>query len=250
MNKFTLNVTAGGIFSKFMFLIQNIQRINTNFESVYLNNIDEKSLTNVHSIFNAVFDQEFDESLPILECHSLENYSKFNPIEGSLNLNDYKNIVSKLKFNNKFIELFNSYLNEFKVDETYIGVHIRLCDMNIYHGHDYGVLTYNDFFSEILKYKNDTTKLFVASDNSESLIKLKKEFGDDLFYIENFVRSESETQDTTDLQLAYFKDEEFWMQAFIEMLMLSKCGTLICRTSNLNNASIIYSDSIKTIVRI
>jgi hypothetical protein len=250
MNKFTLNVTAGGVFSKFMFLIQNIQRINTNFESVYLNNIDEKSLTNEHSIFNAVFDQEFDESLPILECHSLANYSKFDPIEGSLNLNDYKNIVSKLKFNNKFIEIFNSYLNELKVDETYIGVHVRLCDMNIYHGQDYGILTYDDFFSEILKYKNDTTKLFVASDNSESLIKLKKEFGDDIVCIDDFIRAESETQNSLDLQFANFKNPEFWMQSFIEMLLLSKCGTLICRSSNLNNASIIYSNTIKNVIRL
>jgi kynurenine 3-monooxygenase len=46
MGNITIKVLAGGIFSKFMYVIQNTQMINTNFDSLYIENIDEKSLIN------------------------------------------------------------------------------------------------------------------------------------------------------------------------------------------------------------
>ena len=122
--------------------------------------------------------------------------------------------------------------------------------MNIHHGDVYGNLVFEDFLNEIQKLKEDGKKIFVASDNNESLSKLKSLYNDDIVYVNDFLRGETETEDTLILQANHFKDVQLWEEAFIEMLLLSKCGTLICRTSNLNNVAIIYSNSLKKIIRI
>ena len=122
--------------------------------------------------------------------------------------------------------------------------------MNIHHKDDYGSLVFEDFLNEIKKLKEDGKKIFVASDNNESLLKLKSLYNDDIVYVDGFLRGETENEDTLLLQTNHLKDVTFWEEAFIDMLLLSKCETLICRSSNFNNASIIYSNSLKKIIRI
>jgi len=250
MNNFTLNVNAGGVFSKFMFIIQNIQRINPNFDSVYINNLDSRSLTGSENIFNNILKQDNTNNQAIFECKHLGNYSKSNPIENSLNLSEYKKIISKLQFTDNFNNKFNKINSILNIDESFIGVHIRLCDMNILHSNDYGILTYNDFLTEIKKHVTTNTKLFISSDNIESISKLKHDLDNKIYYVKNFIRADLEIENTYDLQIKYFKDYQFWQEAFIDMLLLAKCGKLICRTSNLNNASVIYSNTIKKIIRL
>jgi|APGre2960657404_1045060.scaffolds.fasta_scaffold122406_2 hypothetical protein len=250
MDRFILNVSAGGIFSKFIFVIQNLKNINTDFEYVYVNNVDDRSLIGDDNIFNLILDQKKDKSLPTINCKHLGNYSKFSPIELSNNLQDYKKIIKKLKFNQNMINKIDHYLDKYKINEDYLGVHIRLCDMNKYHSVDYGVLSYDDFLKKIKEEKGENTKIFLSSDNKESIKKLKLEFGDDVIYLDGFIRGETESEDTLNLQLDNFKNNQLWEESFIEMILLSKCGKLICRTSNLNNVSIIYSNTIKKIIRL
>jgi hypothetical protein len=250
MDKFIVNVDAGGIFSKFITVIQNLKISGIDFDSVYINNIDDRSLTGDDNIFNSILDQTKDENLPIISCIYPGTYSKHSPIESSDNLPDYKKIIKKIRFNQDLINKINYYLDIYKINENYLGVHIRLCDMNIYHSNDYGILYYEDFLEAIKKEKGPNTKIFLTSDNKESIKKLKQEFGDDLVYVEDFLRGETESEDTMEFQLNNFKDKRLWKEAFIEMFLLSKCGTLICRTSNLSNVSIIYSDTLKRIIRL
>jgi hypothetical protein len=247
---YTINVKAGGVFSKFIFTIQNIQKIDVDFESVYINNCDDRSLTGNENIFNFIFEQNIGENQIPHKCEHLGNYDKLKPIENSDKLNDYKKIVNKLKFNKNFNDIFQKHLNELKIDETFIGLHIRLCDMNIVHAKDYGTVTFDDFINELQKHITNDTRVFVASDNYESIEKLKKILGDKLFYVDNFIRGKNENENTANLQLVNFKNKKLWEEAFIEMLLLSKCGTLICRSSNVNNVSIIYSNTIKKIIRL
>lgn len=245
-----LNVSAGGIFSKFSFVLQTIGEIDPDFDEAYINNIDERSLVGDNNIFNCIFDQKIIHDSETHECFYIHNYSKFLPIEESVKIDEYKKIVRKLKFTNELKKEIEFYSNSLGIDDNFLGVHIRLCDMNIYYAGDYGILHFDDFLDAIKKNKSHNTKIFVASDNKESIIKLKNEFGDDIYFIEEFIRGETETEDTLKLQIDNFGDKKLWMEAFIEMILLSKCGTLICRTSNLNNASIVYSDSIKKIIRL
>lgn len=250
INDFILNVSAGGVFSKFMFVIQNIQAINSDFNSVYINNVDSRSLTGSENIFDNILEQNNTNIKTTHNCKHLGNYSKFKPIENSENLNDYKKVVKKLKFKKELKEKIDYYINKLNINNSFIGLHIRLCDMNIAHAKDYGVLSFNDYLFELKKHIKSDSKIFVASDNDESIKKLKKEFGDKIIYIPDFIRGLNETEDTVKLQLDNFKNIRFWEEAFIEMFLLSKCGTLICRTSNVNNVSIIYSDTIKKIIRL
>lgn len=250
INNYTLNVSAGGVFSKFMFVIQNAQAINPNFNSIYINNVDSRSLTGLENIFNNILEQDNTNNEETYGCKHLGTYNKLNPIENSVKLNDYKKIVKKLTFKKTLQEKIDYYLNYLNINDSVIGLHIRLCDMNTAHGKEYGILSFDDFLSEIKKHITDNTKIFVASDNYESIDKLKKEFGDKILYIPDFIRGIKEDDNTGKLQLANFKNSKLWEEAFIEMFLLSKCGILICRTSNLNNASVIYSDTIKKIIRL
>jgi len=250
MDNFILDVSAGGVFSKFIFVIQNLKKINSDFNYVYVNNIDDRSLIGEDNVFDLILDQKKDESLPSISCEHLGNYSKLSPIELSENLQDYRKIIKKLKFNQNISNKIDYYLDKYKINEDYLGVHIRLCDMNIYHSNDYGVVYYDDFLKKIKEEKGENTKIFLSSDNKESIEKLKLEFGDDIIYVDGFIRGETESEDTTKLQLDNFKNNQLWEEAFIEMILLSKCGKLICRTSNLNNVSVIYSDTIKKIIRL
>jgi hypothetical protein len=250
-NEFTLSVTdnTGSVFSKFMILIQNLALINPDFNKTYLLNKDNRSLTGENNIFNSLFDQTPYNDHEIPSTRKVKTYTSTNRIEKSKNLDTYKKIVSKLKFSKDFLEEYHKHANELKVDNTFLGVHLRLTDANLYHA--YSNNSYNDFLLKIKQHKQPNQKIFVASDNNESLIKLQKEFGDDLVFVKDFIRGKTEIEDTyKTIFLPYLKDKKLWVEAFIEMLLLSKCGTLICRSSNVNNASIIYSNTLKKIIRI
>jgi hypothetical protein len=250
--KYKLNIDAGGIFSKFMFGIKN--SILYEADSYYLNVVDTRTDCD---IFNCVLDQpslindtiESNNLFEEINCQHLGNYSKFNPIENSPNLLKYSEIVKKFKIKDELLEKVKYYQNKFNIDESTVGVHIRLTDMNIVHGNDYGLLSFDDFKSQM---KPDV-KYFVASDNYESLKKLKDLYGDNINYVDGLIRAELENDNTSTMFLnnpIVFKNKQFWFESFLEMLLLSKCSELICRTSDLSNVSIIYSDTIKKITRL
>jgi hypothetical protein len=261
--KCKLNITAGGIFSKYIFGIKNA--ILHESDSYYLNIVDPRADPDM---FDCVMDQSLDIELSLnpvnkhlksptvtysdykeVDCIHLGNYSKFNPIEDSPNLPKYSEIINKFKLKKELLDKVEYYQNKFNIDENTVGVHIRLTDMNIYHGSDYGVLSFEDFKSHL---KPDV-KYFVASDNYESLKKLKELFGNNVNYVDDLIRAEFENDDTSAMFLnnpVVFKNRQFWFESFLEMLLLSKCGSLICRSSDLNNVAVIYSKTIKNIIRL
>jgi hypothetical protein len=238
---YSLNMYAGGIFSKYMFGIQNA--ILYESDSYYFNIMDERTNPDM---FNYVLDQTHDSNYQEIICDNLGSYHKFNPIEKSKNFDQYLKIIKKLKFKKELLDKVDYYVRKFGIDSSTVGVHIRLTDMNIEHEKDYGVLSFEDFKSQL----NSDTKYFISSDNNESIVKLIELYGDNIKYIDGMIRCEFEHINSSSLQLDNFKRPELWIQAFLEMLLLSKCGTLICRSSNLSNASIINSKTIKKIIRL
>ena len=237
----SLNIDAGGIFSKYMFGIQNA--ILYDCDLYYFNITDYRTNSDM---FNYVLDQPYDSSYLAFNCSNLGGYHKINPIEESPNYSKYVEVVNKLKINSELLEKVDYYVNKFGINELTVGIHVRLTDMNIIHKNDYGVLSFEDFKSQL----NPYTKYFISSDNNESIVKLKELYGDNINYVEDMVRCEFEYEDSTSLQINNFKNPQLWVDAFLEMLLLSKCGTLICRSSNLSNASIINSKTIKNIIRL
>lgn len=238
---YIFDIEAGGVFSKYMFGVQNA--VKHEFNSMYLNTTDPRTIPNV---FDFVLHQKIEDDSYRINCENLGTYDKKNPIEYSPNFNQYKELVKKIKIKQTILDKVNEYIKKLNINENTIGVHLRLTDMNIHHIKQYGVLTFENFLSNM-----DTTKeYFIASDNHESIQKLKQIFGDKIKYIPQMIRCEKESDDSTMLQIDNFKNEQFWVEAFIEMLILSKCKKIICRTSNLINASIIHSNNINEIIRL
>ena len=240
MVNYKIDVGGGGVFSKYMIAIESLSHVNSNIENVYINVIDER--TN-NDIFDEIFNQTFDENYLNLNMVYPNN---INNTENHHNLDKYKKIITKFSFKKELIEEIEGYQKSLCIDENTVGVHVRLTDMNIYHLSDYGYSDFNSYLNRL----NKTDNYFVASDNEESLNKLIEIFGDKIKYVPNLIRTKNEKEDSLNLQLTNFKNKNFWKESFIEMMLLSKCGSLICRTSCLASASIIHSNTIKNIIRI
>lgn len=130
------------------------------------------------------------------------------------------------------------------VPKNTLGVHIRIFDMNKRHG-NFGILTFDDYKKAIAQAVDDMnpSHIFVASDNWESINKLRDIYGDKLLY-NHFIRGDNETSDTYAIQLANSSNPVYWQEAFIDMLSLSKCKGLVYRRSNFAGAAVYFSDTI------
>lgn len=238
---YKINIGFGGIFSKYIIGLQNLS--NLQYDKFYFNITDKRTEENM---FDNIFFQKYDNTYINTDASFNYTYSNNRPIELSVKFQKYKEIINNLNFNENLLEKLNFYKNKLSINKDTIGVHLRLTDMNIYHKNDHGFVQ----FEKYLNYFSKNKQYFVASDNEESLIKLKNLYGDSIKYIPDLIRGKHENEDTFKLQIDNFKNKDLWEQAFLEMLLLSECSTLICRTSNLSNAALIHSKTLKDIIRI
>jgi hypothetical protein len=251
-SKVRVNIEAGGIFSKMMSAIQNIQQRGYDIEQCYLNIADTRALNEAgFNPLDYVLDQALEDDYEHFYCVYIPSYNSKNAngygrVEESEEYLKLKEIASKIKYRKDFLDIVASYSEQITKDT--IGVHIRLCDMNLLHTAEYGSLTFEDFIKAIEKEISPTSKLFVASDNTESLKKLQTLFKDRILYVDDMIRAATEDSNSSSIQLDCFQEERFWKEAFLEMLLLSKCSKLICRTSNLANMAIISSNTIEKII--
>lgn len=241
-----IDVMGGGTFSKFMQALNNLIQIPHN--NFYLNISDERFIDNNENLFDEIFKQKLGNSAVTIKAKNFGDFSSINPIEKSINFKKLRVITKNLIFQ-KDITSDTSYLQKkLKIKSNTVGIHIRLTDMNILHGGDYGIFTFDHYLREINSL-NHMGNFFIASDNHESILKLKNIFGDRISYISDYLRADYETDNTFDLQLEKPLQKRLWVESFKEMLLLSKCNILICRTSNLSNAAIIYGN-FKRVIRI
>jgi len=258
-----VNTYGGGIFSKFMLAIQfinstidDVDKINEiyldidrNFPKGKLGPLHESWMSAVgeNNPFDYVLDQnpdcKFDEVLRMPLPHGFAPYSNINEVP---ELHRLKTIVSKLKIK-------DTVINKLKpLKGKALGVHIRLTDMEIYHA-EYGKgITTNTFYEATRRTLQSESfdSIFVSSDNDESVEYFKEKM--DIVYndVGNRVKWAGDGRHQIGLQLRMSGNEDFWVDTFLEMLSLSKCNTLIYRVSNLNNASVLFSQTIKDTIRI
>ena len=244
-----INVVGAGIFSKFMRLIQYIEKTNLISGKNYLDVTDINWSIN-ENMFDYCFIQEKTPNIKNLECNNYFTYDKETKIENSPSFKNYKTFCENVEFTETLKNLIDLYTTKFDFNSNTIGVHIRLCDMNKFHVKNYGQFSYEDFVKQIDEVITDNSKIFVASDNNESIEKLKSKYGDKILYIPSLIRVEKENDDSYQLQVDNFSNPNFWIEAFLEMILLSKCSKLICRTSNLANASICFSNTIQEVIRL
>jgi hypothetical protein len=101
----------------------------------------------------------------------------------------------------------------------------------------------------ILNNNKNITKLFIASDNYESINIFKNEFPNTIIsYIDNNNRVNLISNDNFSYQINNLNDKNFLINNFIENLVLSRCSGLLHRISDFANYSIINSDSFKLII--
>lgn len=160
-------------------------------------------------------------------------------------------LIKKNIIKSDIMERINKQIQDFNISDNTLGVHFRLTDMNKYHSNAYGYMSYEDFLTkikEVLTIHPNIQNIFIASDNHDSIKKLKQDLKDvKINYIKECIRENNETSEFYEFQLNNLTNEQFIVDSFIDMYLLSKCGYFIHRISGFAACSIIYSDSIKEI---
>jgi len=233
--KLNLPIVPGGIFSKFMQMLPNA--LPYDVERIYFNAHDERIGCNA---FNWVMDQYYDETFINVECLNNGSYTKpgsdgLGAIEESKDFDKMKLICSKIKF------------NIHTGPGCDLGIHVRLTDMNTMHP-QYGNHTTKDYIDKILELKPQS--IFIASDNHKSISDIIDSYTGVAAYNPFMIREDADSSRTTAVQRNNLNNKAFWVEAFTDMFMLSKSAELLCRVSNLANASILFSNSITKIHRL
>lgn len=176
-------------------------------------------------------------------------YNRHDPIELSPRLNDYKRVLRKLHIQNEIktrVDYLCDYVN---INEKTLGVHVRLTSES---GPS---ITYDDYCRTIdaeLETGN-YNRMYVATDNVESLIKLEERYRSVICYYPSLMRLPTE-QITDNDQWAWkynvFFCKQYWQEALMEAMTLSRCAGLICKDSNFSNMAIVFSNTLKKITRV
>jgi hypothetical protein len=145
-----------------------------------------------------------------------------------------------------------SKVNAYQLRGTILGVHVRLTDMNATHGDIYGHVHIEDYIrkiNEVLVVHPDITTIYVASDNRESIVHITDMFQTEtLRVISNDSPGICNKSDDTFHDATWIRrhgDEEVINQnVFVDILMLSRCTSLIYRISDVANFAIAYSSTL------
>jgi hypothetical protein len=224
---------VGATFSQLMIMLTNA--CDMWVDNIYLQS-DDRRFGITGNPFDYLFDQSYDSSYVDIICNRNKVYPR---IEEADNLANLKYLVSKLKIKS---EILNEVL---RLEPYDFAIHIRTGDMNTTHP-EYGVFSSADFVQKcryIVK-----GPVFVASDNREAMFSMMKDY--EVVTFPHFLREPDGTFETNEYWASHVSDHTIWQEAMIEMLSLARAKELICRTSNLSNAAILFSNTINQIHRL
>ncbi len=180
-------------------------------------------------------------------------YTKDNPIENSNRLSDYKRVLNKIHINNEITTKVDNLCKLVNINSRTLGVHVRMTTMAVHT--NYNPITHEDYCRTIDNQlaTGDWDGLYVATDNVESLVKMEQRYGHIIRYYPNLWRLPTE-QITERWQWSWeydtFFHKRFWQESFMEAMTLARCGGMICRDSNFSNAAVVFSNSLKRVVRV
>ena len=243
--KIHIKTNGGGIFSHFYlalrtveFKIKNIDSI----ESIYLEPNSDTVIGQKCIGFNP-FDFTLDQKIETFDIYINSSifaiHETLKDIDSEF-LNRMRQICDKILIKKEIIKSTNSLINE-----NTLGVHIRLTDMFQHHPYYISQLgnSTEAYINKTISLIEQNHPIFVSSDNKESLINFQKKFN----VIFNNSRNIAETEydkDYLTYQYDNFDKEWFWNDSFLDMISLSKCGSLLYNVSSLNTTSFLYSKSI------
>jgi len=237
---------GGGLFSHVGILLENLLQwdrkgILTDSDTVYVNSISHNTRIKYSQLGFNIFDLLLDQDTQKGDITNKLITTEGHPVylhEFNEKKDDYREISKKYLKLNKGIE---SYVNGF-IDNNFVenmlGVHVRMTDMN--HHHPYlGQVSNNHYLEMISKVlvENDFPKIFVASDNFESIEILKKEFGDKIIHNETEFRVDTSTIDSHHQHNVWLHNPKYFIDSFIDSVLLSNCDTTIGRISLFNYGS-------------
>ena len=224
---------AGAIVYIAQFIKANIKLNIDEIEAFYVK-ITNKGKLEMSYIFETFDLNKIDYKFKLVNssCVDKVNYGKL-----FLN-NDYRNIFSKIKFNK---ELYTDILN---IKDNTLGVHFRTTDNNVCHNAKTPVY-YKDYkkkIDEIIKNKK-IDKIFVASDNKESISKLKKDFNLEILSYNNQTIRDFENSIEQRFGDSFYNTRLNYIESFKDIITLSKCHFLLFTYSNFPNLAILLSEN-------
>ena len=240
--------TAGiGIFARFMHMLQNAVTYD-------MDKITFVSVSNDINPYDWIFEQEHDDSFVDVPCVFKVLYAPLSSLGGtgslelSPELEKLKSVCTKIRIKKHISDWVDDYAKDF--GDNCLGVHIRLGDMNRQH-FEFGVATTNDYgnmIRRIIKHSG-VDKVFIASDNRESLFELQQRFPKQVIFVPTFIRARKDNFETSPIH-ANINNPIYWEEAMKECLLLAKTNQLLCRVSNLAHAAIVLSPTITKIHRV
>ena len=250
-----VKTVGGGVFSKFMVAIQSIlhevadvDTITNIYIEVDMGRLDKRTQPNLilnesGNPFDFVLDQHLVTPDKVILATPRVTYTDHeNLMNNAEELRRLRVICGKINIKKTVLDRVVD-----GVDNKTLGVHIRLTDMSQYHPELHGGSTTKDYITKIGKIitNQDIKKIFVASDNELSLKEIRDIYGD--MVLSNMVTNRTTSEDTPGYctyQIQQMHTESFWVDTFIDMITLSKCGELVYKVSNLNNASMCFSSTL------
>jgi hypothetical protein len=238
---------SAGIFAKVILVLQTVKKFcdNKKINLDVVNNIYLESKPNglSNNLFDYVFDQEDSENYDV--TLSGRKYKTYNRMFEDGDLPFFREMFKKLKIKDSVIDRVDKNINE-----NTLGVHVRLTDMNSLHGRDYGVRNFHQYLNKVesVTKTNNPNNIFVSSDNIISIQKLSEKY--DIIYnneICNRHNSEVDNGDYNNFLRNNHLDEQFWVDSFVDMLSLAKCGEMVKGVSSLSNTSIVVSECLKKV---
>ena len=138
------------------------------------------------------------------------------------------------------------------INEQTLGVHVRLTTMSL---HNHAPVTIENYFDAVDKELESGrwNGIYVSTDNVESLVKMEQRYSRWIRYYPNLLRLPKEiigNDNEWAWEYDMFFHKRFWQESFMEAMTLARCGGLVCRDSNFSNAAIVFSDTIKQVIRV
>ena len=251
---------GGGIFSIFTVAIQQILNSIPNvddIENIYIELDKPRSIYPNNRLINTVENETGNPFDFVLEQTNLQpnivliavpskTYDNHEKLYGTNELKRLQTICSKIKIKETVLSKIKN-----DIDENTLGVHVRLTDMLEYHKDIHKGGSTDEYISSIKNIiaTNNIKNIYIASDNEFSLQKLKENFE----IINNDAKNLNKTEfkgDYYNYQIDNMHQEFFWVDSFVDMLSLSKCGVLLYKLSNLNNTSLFFSKTLTKFYKI
>lgn len=254
---------GGGIFSIFTVAIQQILHNVSNvkdIENIYIEIDKSRQVYSNNEIiewvqkienetgnpFDFVLEQKNLQPSIVLVASPLKTYDNHENLYGTEELKKLQIICSKIKIKENVLSKIKK-----DIDKNTLGVHVRLTDMLEHHldKHKGGSTDEYIYHLKNITSNNNFKNIYIASDNEFSLQKIKENFD----IIHNDTNNLNKTEhggDYYNYQLDNMHREFFWVDSFVDMLSLSRCGVLLYKLSNLNNTSLFFSKTLTKFYKI